>query len=172
MFYFFFNHWKRYLCFEEQCWLFGLHIEPMCLKPHTFGIYVSQETSFTYACTQTTAYTCLLRTYTQHHVCSCVHMYTLWTKDYLAKFCYDRIDDSNFANKFVWVRKGANPHGPNKIWVPKFTPVLFDICVGSHLTWGHWCLDDGCFCAWWTLLLMHHLQGSLVGGPPWFGDIE
>ena len=44
-------------------------------------------------------------------------------KGHLAKFCYDRINNSNFANKFVWVRKGANPHGSNKVWVPKFTPI-------------------------------------------------
>ena len=30
-------------------------------------------------------------------------------KGHLTKFCFDRINDSNFANKFVWVRKGANP---------------------------------------------------------------
>ena len=40
-------------------------------------------------------------------------------KGHLAKFCYDRINDSNFANQFVWVKKGANPYGPNKIWVPQ-----------------------------------------------------
>jgi len=56
-------------------------------------------------------------------------------KGYLAKFYYDRLNYSNFANKFVWVRKGANPHGPNKVWVPKATPILFDVVVGSHMMW-------------------------------------
>ena len=40
------------------------------------------------------------------------HMYTCthWGRmGHLAKFCYDRIKNLNFANKFVWVRKGANP---------------------------------------------------------------
>ena len=54
--------------------------------------------------------------------------------NHLAKFCYDRLNNSNFANKFVWVRKGANPHGPNRVWVPKSTPIVFNVGVGSHLT--------------------------------------
>ena len=53
---------------------------------------------------------------------------------HLTKFCYDRIHDSNFANKFVWIRKGANPHRPKKIWVAKSTPILFVIGVDSHMT--------------------------------------
>jgi len=55
-------------------------------------------------------------------------------KCHLAKFYYDRIHDVNLANKFVWVRKGANAHGPNRVWVPKTTPIIFDVGVGSHLT--------------------------------------
>ena len=55
-------------------------------------------------------------------------------KGHLVKFYYDRIHDSNFANKFVWVRKGAKSHGPKRVWVPKATPILFDGGVGSHLT--------------------------------------
>jgi len=51
----------------------------------------------------------------------------------LAKFCYDRIHNSNFANKSIWVKKGANPLGPKKIWVPKFTPIIFDVGMGSHM---------------------------------------
>ena len=35
-------------------------------------------------------------------------------KSHLAKFCYDKINISNFANKFVWVKKGANLHGPKR----------------------------------------------------------
>ena len=45
------------------------------------------------------------------HVYTCTHC---GRKGHLAKFCYDRIHDSNFINKFVWVRKGANPHGPKR----------------------------------------------------------
>ena len=56
-------------------------------------------------------------------------MYLLWPKN-LAKFCYDRI---NGTNNNVWVRKGTHPHGPNKIWVPKSTPIVFDVGVGSHM---------------------------------------
>ena len=43
------------------------------------------------------------------HVYTCTH-YRL--KGYLVKLCYDRVHNVNFANKFVWVRKGANPYGP------------------------------------------------------------
>ena len=48
-------------------------------------------------------------------------------------FCYDRIHNSKFANKFVWVKKGANPHGPKKVWVPKFALIIIDVGMGSHL---------------------------------------
>ena len=64
------------------------------------------------------------------HVYTCTHCAR---KGHLAKFCYDRIHNSNFANKFIWVRKGAT-HGPNKVWVPKSTPIIFDVGVSSHLT--------------------------------------
>ena len=43
------------------------------------------------------------------------HVYTCTyygRKGHLAKFCYDRVHNVNFANKFVWVRKGANPIDP------------------------------------------------------------
>ena len=65
------------------------------------------------------------------YVYTCTHC---GRKGHLTKFCYDRVHDENLANKFVWVRKGANPHGPKRVWVPKTTPNLFDVGVGSHLT--------------------------------------
>ena len=65
------------------------------------------------------------------HVYTCTHC---GRKGHLTKFYYDRIYTSNFANKFDWVRKGANPHGPKRVWVPKTTPILFDVGVGSHMT--------------------------------------
>jgi len=52
----------------------------------------------------------------------------------LAKFCYDRLHTSNLANKFVWVREETNPHGPKRVWVPKTTPIVYDVGVGSHMT--------------------------------------
>ena len=66
------------------------------------------------------------------HVYTCTHC---GRKGHLAKFCYDKINDSNLANKFVWVRKGANPHRPKRVWVPNTTPILFDVGVGSHMMW-------------------------------------
>ena len=64
-------------------------------------------------------------------VCTCTHC---GRKGYLAKFYFDKINDSNFVNRFVWVRKGVNPHEPKRIWVPKTTPILFDVGVSSHST--------------------------------------
>jgi len=65
------------------------------------------------------------------HVYTCTHC---GRKGHLAKFCYDRVHDENLANKFVWVRKGANPHEPKRVWVSKTTPILFNVGVGSHMT--------------------------------------
>ena len=65
------------------------------------------------------------------------HVYTYThcgRKGHLTKFCYDKIHDVNLATKFVWVRKGDNPHGPNRVWVPKTTPIVFDIGVDSRMT--------------------------------------
>ena len=50
---------------------------------------------------------------------------------HLAKFCYDQI---NRTNNLVWVRKGTNPYGPKRKWVPKTTPMVFDVGVGSRIT--------------------------------------
>ena len=55
----------------------------------------------------------------------------LWSKGHLAKFCFDRI---NASSNHIWVKKGANPHGPKKVWVLKFTPIVFDVGVGSLMT--------------------------------------
>jgi len=64
-----------------------------------------------------------------------VYIYTHCERTgHLAKFCYDRIHATNFANKFSWVRKCANPHGSKKIWVPKFIPISVVVGVGSHMT--------------------------------------
>ena len=35
-------------------------------------------------------------------------------KGHLARFCFDRLNHTNFANKDVWVPYNANPHGPKK----------------------------------------------------------
>ena len=59
--------------------------------------------------------------YMYANVYKCIHC---GRKGYLAKFCYDRLIISNFASKYAWVRKGANSHGPKRIWVPKTTPIV------------------------------------------------
>ena len=64
------------------------------------------------------------------HVYTCAHC---GRKGFLAIFCYDRVHNENFANRFVWVRKSANPHGPKKVLILKFTPISFDVGVGFHL---------------------------------------
>ena len=38
---------------------------------------------------------------------------------------------SNFASKYVCVRKDTNSHGPKKVLVLRFTPIVFDEGVGS-----------------------------------------
>ena len=65
------------------------------------------------------------------HVYTCIHCER---KGHLTKFCYDRIHVSNLAKNFVWVRNDTNPHGPKKLWVPKTTPIVYDVGVGSHMT--------------------------------------
>ena len=42
----------------------------------------------------------------------CTHVHIVDVRATLQKFCYDRLNDSKFANKFVWVRKGAIPMDP------------------------------------------------------------
>ena len=72
-----------------------------------------------------------------HHYTLYAHVYTCThcgRKGHLAKFCFDRIHDENLATKFVWVRKDTNPHGPKSVWVPKTTPMVFDVGVGSRMT--------------------------------------
>ena len=56
-------------------------------------------------------------------------------KGHLAKFCFDRLYSSKFANKNVWVPIVTNPHRPKrKIWEPKSPPLIFDVGVSSHKT--------------------------------------
>ena len=54
--------------------------------------------------------------------------------DHLTKFCYDKLNISNFVSKYVWVGKGANLGGSKKVWVPKSIPISFDVGMGSHKT--------------------------------------
>ena len=65
------------------------------------------------------------------HVYTCTHCER---KGHVAKFCYDRVHNVKFTNKFVWARKGAKSHRSNRVWVPKVTPIIFDVGVGSRLT--------------------------------------
>ena len=73
--------------------------------------------------------------HTHSHVHSRVYKCThCGRKGHLAKFCYDRINSLNFANKNVWVPYNANPQGPKRKWVPKSPPCVFDVGAGSHKT--------------------------------------
>ena len=65
------------------------------------------------------------------HVYTCTHC---GRKRHLARFCYDRLHDENLACNLVWVRKDTNPRGPKRKWVPKTTPLIFDVGVGSRIT--------------------------------------
>ena len=63
----------------------------------------------------------------------CAHVHIIDIRSTLLSFIM-RVHNVNLTNRFVWVRKGANPHGSNRVWVPKITPILFDVGVGSHMT--------------------------------------
>ena len=135
------------MCIEEKSWLFGLHYEPVCYEPHTVGIHVLQETA-PHIHAHKPRHTHASHIHTHNTMYAHVYTCTYWgRKGHLAKFCYDRVHNVSFVNRFVRVRKSANSHGPNRVWVPKFTPIVFDVGVASRLTWGHWCLNGGCFCA-------------------------
>ena len=94
-------------------------------------------------------------TYTHHahphlhddRVYKCTHC---GRKGHLVRFYFDGLNSLNFANKNVWFSIATNLHGPKKKWVQKFSSLVFDIGVGSHMTWEVWCLDDGCVWARWT----------------------
>ena len=59
-----------------------------------------------------------------------------------------------------------------KEMVPKFSPLVFDICVGSHMTWEVWCLGGGCM-SWMDILnWCIAIKDVWWRGPPWFGDLE
>ena len=79
-------------------------LESMFRKKHAPHVHAhhTRHTHISHVHTHNTMYT---------HVYTCTHC---GRKGHLVKFCYDRINDSNFANKFVWVRKGANPIDPRK----------------------------------------------------------
>ena len=93
-------------------------------------------------------------------------------KGHLAKFCYDKLNDSNFANRYVWVRKGVNPHGPKSMDTKSHSYFIWCRCGLSHdmrgvgaIRWMRFELNGdifGCIT----------FKESLVGGPPLFGDIE
>ena len=105
----------------------------MCCESYTFGIFISKETSSIYHAHHT-RHTHAPHGHNHHmyaHVYTCTQC---GRKGHLAKFFYDRIHVENLANNFVWVREGTNTHGPNKMWVPKTTPILFDVGVGSRMT--------------------------------------
>ena len=95
-------------------------LESMFLKKHTPYIH-AHKTRYTHAYHAHT-HDLYANVYTCTH---CGH------KGHLIKFCYDRMRNSNFAKKFVWVRKCANSHAPKKVWIPRFTPIVFDVSVGA-----------------------------------------
>ena len=101
-----------------------------------------------------------------HHHSMYAHVYTCThcgRGGHLAKFCFDRLHTSNLAKNFVWVRNETNPHGPNKIWVPKITPRVFDVGVGSHMTWELPYLGVDAFWASWKLIGCITFKGRFGG---------
>ena len=55
-------------------------------------------------------------------------------KGHLAKFYFDKINYVNFIHKNVWVPYDTNPRGRKRKWVPKFSPLVFDVGVSSYKT--------------------------------------
>ena len=96
---------------EKKCRLFGLHFEPICYESQEIGIHVRKKHA-PHVHAHHTPHTHASHIHSHNtmygHVYTCTHY---GRKGHIAKFCYDRINDSNFANKFIWVRKGANPYG-------------------------------------------------------------
>ena len=112
------------MCVEEKCSLFGLHFEPMCHEPHRLEFMFHKKhappmhaqkpwhTHASHIHTHNTMYA---------HVYTCTHC---GRKGHLTKFCYDRLNTSNFVNKFVWVRKGANPMD-SKVYGYQNSPLFY-----------------------------------------------
>ena len=80
-------------------------------------------------------------TYMHARVYKCTHCDR---KVHLARFYFDRINSINFVNKNAWIPYDANPRGPKKIYVSKFSPLVFDGDVSSHKMWEGWCLGGRC----------------------------
>jgi len=99
-------------------------LESMFCKKHAPHIHAdkSRHTHSHHAHTHDSLYA---NVYTYTH-CGCTGLH--------AKFCYDKLNISNFASKHVWIRRDTNPGGPKKVWVPKIIPISFDAGVVSHKT--------------------------------------
>ena len=65
------------------------------------------------------------------HAHKCAHVYSYshyGRRGHLAKFYFDKL---KVSNSNVWVRNDTNFRGPKKIYVPKSTPIVFDVSVSS-----------------------------------------
>ena len=114
----------------------------MCHEQHKIRIYASKEnTPYIYAHPSQHTHAHHAHDYTYPHVYTCTHCRHT---EHLTKFYYDRIHNSNSANKCAWVRKYVNPHRPKKVWVPKFTLIVFDVGVDSHKMCEYRYLDGVC----------------------------
>ena len=74
-----------------------------------------------------------------HHDHTHAHMYArVYTcthcsrKGHLTKFYFNRLNISKFANRNIWVSIAINTHELKKLWVSKFSPLVFDVGVGSY----------------------------------------
>ena len=61
-------------------------------------------------------------------VYTCIHC---GRKSHLENF-FDILNFLNFTNNNVWVPNISSPHRLKKIWVPKFSLLVFDVGVSSH----------------------------------------
>ena len=119
---------------KEECRLFGLHFEPVCHEPTRLEFMFHKKHAL-HMHAHKTRHAHAHHAHTHDSIYVSVYICShCGRKGYFVKFCCDKINDLNFANKFIWVRKDANPHEPKKILIPKFTPIIFDVGVGSHKT--------------------------------------
>ena len=82
--------------------------------------------------------------HTHSHVHAKVYKCTHYgRKGHLVKFCFDKVNSINVVNNNVWVSFDANLRRLKRKWVPKFSPLVFDIGAGYHMTWEIWCLYGG-----------------------------
>ena len=133
--------WRKRLIVWAPLWA-------MCYRSQEIGIHVSQETCTSYSCTPFIAHMLLMFTHMTLYMLMFTLVHIMDIRATLHNFVMIRYIIQNLQT-ILFGLESANPHGPNRVWVPKFTHILFDVGVGSRLTWGCWCFDGAFRDKWW-----------------------